>query len=417
LWALLPVLVALLPVCASGQAGGPILNPGLDPPTGYDFSPLTGLIQDAVDNTPLQGAALLVVKDGQPVYEAAFGRQTPDEAVAIASASKWLTAAVIMTLVDDGAIALDDPVAAYLPSFGGSKRAITIRQLLAHTSGLPAYHPCLDDPSGTLAGCAEQIATGSLVAEPGTRFHYGGVSFQVAGRVAEVASGKPWATLFEEKIKGPLGMNSTTYGTSENPVLGGGARSTLHDYGRFLQMLLDDGAFDSRQVISASSVQEMHRDQTFGAAIAYTPQQDHRGYGLGEWRDVVVDQGNALQVSCQGDNGFSPWIDRERNLVGVFATEDGLGNVHDLVPEIQRLIRDTIDAAQARQPPLEPRSVGPAEEGPTTEPPPALPGQADPFRPPGPLGGDVDARLDPEPWHPDRSQWLGPPQRDESGWD
>ncbi len=308
-----------------------------------DFSSLTDLLNSAAAS--LDGASLLLIKDGQVVCEQSVGNMSPDKPVAIASASKWLTAAVVMTLVDDGRIVLDDPVAKYLPAFNGGKAGITIRELLSHTSGLPDYAPCLDNRQSTLAQSAVDIAQGPLIYDPGTEFYYGGLGSQVAGAVAEVASGKPWAQLFAERLQGPLGMTNTTYGSSANPVLAGGVISTARDYARFLQMFLDDGRYGGRQILSPKAVHEMMSDQTNGVPIVVSVHSDGRRYGLGVWRDLVDSQGNPIQLSSQGDTGFSPWIDRQRGLVGVFATEDGLGSVYSLVGRMQEAARQAVDSA------------------------------------------------------------------------
>lgn len=314
----------------------------LAPTPTYDLAPITALIEGAVRRIPLRGASLLLIKDGAVIYERAFGAIALDTAVPIASGSKWLTAATIMTLVDDGLIGLDDPVAKHLPDVQGPVADVTVRQLLSHTSGLPNLLPCLDDSSITLAECARQIAETGLPGPPGRLFSYSSSAFQVAGAIAEVASGEPWAELFEKKVKGPLGMAATSYGDTSNPVLGGGVVTTLGNYGRFLQMLLDGGTFEGRRILSPQALREMQRDQTRGATIEVSLHQDGRRYGLGCWLDAVDEQGNATQLSSQGDTGFSPWIDRERNLLGVFLVEDGLGNVYSLVEEIQARTREIV---------------------------------------------------------------------------
>ncbi len=314
------------------------------PVPAYDLAPVTDLIESAVERGTLQGAALLLAKDGQVIYERSFGAFTLGTAVPIASGSKWLTAATIMTLVDDGLIRLDDPVSRYLPEFTGPAAAMTIRQLLSNTSGLPNLHPSLDRRDITLAECVAQIARAGLVAAPGTCFSYSTAAFQVAGRVAEVAAGRIWADLFVERIRAPLGMASTTYGNTQNPVLGGGVVTTLRDYGRFLQMQLDGGAFAGQQILSLRALAEMQADQTRGLPIVLSVHADGRRYGLGQWRDLVDERGCAVQLSSQGDTGFSPWIDLRRNLLGVFLVDDSLGNVYGLVNEIQARTRAIVDA-------------------------------------------------------------------------
>src|SRR5919198_4343998 len=81
----------------------------------YDFSAVTALAQNLVDTVPLDGASLILIKDGQVIYEHYFGSYDASTAVAIASASKWLSGATLMTLVDEGKLSFDDPVSKYLP--------------------------------------------------------------------------------------------------------------------------------------------------------------------------------------------------------------------------------------------------------------------------------------------------------------
>jgi hypothetical protein len=109
-----------------------------------------------------------------------------------------------------------------------------------------------------------------------------------------------------------------------------------------MRMHLDLGSFNGMEVLSAGSVIEMQKDQTFGVRIAYTPHPDARRYGLGIWRDIV-DGPTAVQLSSQGLFGFSPWVDNERGYFGVFLVEDYFLNVYSLVAQIQATVRGIID--------------------------------------------------------------------------
>jgi CubicO group peptidase (beta-lactamase class C family) len=225
---------------------------------------------------------------------------------------------------------------------------ITMRQLWSHTSGLPGIlqePACLSQPALPLAGCVEQIRLGGLVAAPGAEFNYGGASMQVAGRVAEVITGQDWVTLFNERIATPVGMPSTTWWPSTtNPRIGGGVRTSLQNYERFMTMLLAGGTLGPTQVLEAATVAEMQLDQTAGATITYSPHPDGRRYGIGEWRDIVDGGGNAVQLSSQGAFGFSPWLDVSRGYHAIFMVQDDYTNVYNLVTELQQLTRDAIDA-------------------------------------------------------------------------
>jgi CubicO group peptidase (beta-lactamase class C family) len=316
----------------------------------YDFTPLTELIQNTVDTVPLDGAAMLVVKDGEVIYEEYFGEYTVDRVVGIASASKWLGAVTVMTLADQGLLSLDDPVSKYLPAFSDPDKAdITIRQCLSHTSGLPEDCRSRWVPDITLMECSGEIAGLEMEATPGSVFAYGGTSLQVAGAVAEAASGKPWAEIFRENITEPCDMPDTSfpYPSPENPMIAGGAYTKLWDYAHFLEMLLNEGVYNGRQVLSAETVREIISDQTFGIGP----------YGLGCWRGEGFD-GETIRASSPGALGYTPWIDLNRNMYAVFQIRNK--GMNDVIEQIQVEVRNIVPSPVAE--PEAHYMVEPAEE-------------------------------------------------------
>lgn len=231
----------------------------------YDFTSLDDLLARIARKHG--GCALVVVKDEKVIYRKGFGSHGPDKVIPIASASKWLAGALIMSLVDEGKLSLDDQLRKYLPEFTEAKANISIRQLFAHTSGLPAEARCRNDKQTTLERCVNEIARMKLRAAPGEEFYYGGVSMHVGGRIAEIVSGKSWNELFVTRVAAPLGMSHTdffAYGPTGNPRPAGDARSSVDEYARFLQMILQRGSFGGKRILSESSVVEMHKDQTAG---------------------------------------------------------------------------------------------------------------------------------------------------------
>lgn len=300
--------------------------------TNADFSAITRQVQSWVDHGYYPGAAVLVAKDNQVVYEKSFGNYTPETQVFIASAGKWLAAATIMTLVNEGKLSLDDHPSMWLPEFKNDpKDKATLRQLLSHTSGYPPYQP-KDKPVDkyqTLAESVEHLLPLPPDYQPGGCFDYGGLAMQAAGRMAEVASGKDWETLFQERIAKPCQMTNTHFtpvdqGGGHSPMLGGGARSTLHDYANFLAMIFNDGVFGGKQVLSKSAIQEMQADQVRGALVKPGEFAERvRGakfngiYGLGEWREQLDSAGNAVLISSPSWAGAYPWIDKTTGVYGV----------------------------------------------------------------------------------------------------
>jgi len=322
----------------------------------YDLTTIDNILERAASR--FGGCALLLIKDDKVIYRKSFGRFEADRVVPIASASKWLSGALIMTLVDEGKISLDDKVSKYLPEFGTDKSDITIRHLFAHTSGLPPEARCRNDKRTTLERCAIEIARMKLRAAPGEEFYYGGVSMHIGGRIAEIVSGKSWNELFVETIAAPLAMKQTdflAYGSTDNPRPAGDARSSADDYGRFLQMILQRGSFNGTNILSPTSVVEMHKDQTGSARIAYTIYDKHGArdpslllarYGVGVWREKLVEGSQQLrEASSQGALGFSPWIDVERNLAGVLSVQNSFSRVMPVYLALKEEIRRVIPAS------------------------------------------------------------------------
>jgi CubicO group peptidase (beta-lactamase class C family) len=320
----------------------------------YDFSAVTAMTQSLVDTVPLGGASLMLIKDGQVIYEHYFGNYDTNTTVPIASASKWLSGATLMTLVDEGKLSLNDPVSKYFPYFTGEKGTITIRQLFSHTSGLPPITndaPCLYNPrTPSMEACVQDIAQLDLVGPPGAQFAYGENSMQVAGRICEIVSGQSWESLFQEKIAIPLEMPGTTFGSRPNPIVAGGARSRLNDYANFLRMISNEGRFNGKRVLSVRSVREMQRNLTAGLPVVYAP----RGlttvnYAIGEWLDILDPRGRAIQISSPGLFGFTPWLDEKRNLIGIFMVYDQAPNVYPTVGMIQQKVREIVDECACRK--------------------------------------------------------------------
>jgi CubicO group peptidase (beta-lactamase class C family) len=308
------------------------------------FASLRDPVETMMKDLSLPGAGLLLIWKGQTVCEAYFGEYNSDTTVPIVSAAKWLSAATILTLVDDGTLSLDDVVLKYLPYFPGERGAITLRELLSHTSGIDLYNDCMFQSYLTLDECARQIAAMNLLASPGTQFNYSGAAFSIAGRMAEVAAKKPWAEIFETKMAEPLALKVTTYGNSMNPMLSEGyVSSTLREYGVFLKMIAQDGISQEKRILSENSIKEMKSDQTTHAEIGYSPRDASLRYGLGIWRDLAHPDGTPIQISSPGGGGFVPWIDYDRNLIGIVMYYDRIERVWPAVAAVQQGAREIID--------------------------------------------------------------------------
>jgi CubicO group peptidase (beta-lactamase class C family) len=323
----------------------------------YDFTSLTAIAEEANTALGLRGAGLRVMIDGQPVYQRYFGAYSPATIVPIASASKTLSAAVLLALVDEGKLSLDDKVSKFIPSFNklGGYADITLRQCFSHTSGLPGSedNDALSNNAITLAQSADLISQIPLIGPPGAQFAYGGLSMQVAGRCAEVASGKSWDQLFREKITIPLGLNQVDFTTvsllapyrfSTNPRIAGGARCSLGDYSTFVQMLANRGLHSGRRILSEASVREMQRAQTNGLPIVNSPLPlDQSLYGIGAWITLTDTAGLTVETTAAGAFGFTAWFDQSRRLSAVYLVLDEGPMVRPYVGRLQAALRSIAD--------------------------------------------------------------------------
>jgi CubicO group peptidase (beta-lactamase class C family) len=306
----------------------PVVNPA--------FAPLGRDVQRRVSQAGLPGASLLVLHDGKLVEQEAWGSYDLSTKVPIASASKWFSGVVIMSLVDEGKIDLDAPISTYLPEATGPSGRITMRQLVSFTSGLEYDEkiPCYNDPSITLAACNSQILSLPLLGAPGTGYRYTGTHLHVAAGVAQAVTGQEWEDLFQARVAGPLGMTSTTFvsplraaaSPDGHPLPAGSGISTLGDYGRFLEMLVHDGvAPDGTRILSSEAVAEMSVDQTgdakFMSAASYR-KADETPYGVAHWLDASTPDGTILLESSPGKFGFRPWIDHVNGVAGVYLVVD-----------------------------------------------------------------------------------------------
>ncbi len=276
----------------------------------------------------LPGAALMVVDRNGIVYQRTAGNTAVDRPVPVASATKWLSAALIMTLVDDGKLRLETKVGEVLTDAPQPIRNATVRQLFSHTAGTGGGELlALRDVSSTEDAVRKVFANG-VERPPGASFAYGGTSMQIGGLMAERLTGTAWQTLFDRRIAQPLGFTGHRWGwlrptgAAEVPLIGGGLTVSPRDFAAFLRMILNDGRVGQRQLLSPASVAAIESDQLRGLPSRFRPQTtpDNWSYGLGIWCERKEANGRCLVSSSAGAFGTYPWIDRERGLAGVFVT-------------------------------------------------------------------------------------------------
>lgn len=296
---------------------------------------IAATLQPFVESHSLAGAVTLVADKEKVLSLEAIGyadvaakKPMPTDALFwIASQSKPITAAALMILVDEGKVALDDPIEKHLPEFKAlmaveekgkdrvvlvrPKRPVTVRDVLSHTSGMP-FKSAMEEPtldSLRLRDAVRSYAMTPLQFQPGTKYQYSNAGINTAGRVIEVVSRMPYEEFLDKRLFGPLGMKDTTFWPSEEqlkrlaksykpdaakrglveitvgqlqyplndrnrqPMPAGGLFSTASDVGRFCQMVLNGGAFNGKRILSESAVKQMTTRQT--------PDTLKESYGLG----------------------------------------------------------------------------------------------------------------------------------------
>ena len=351
------------------------------------LSRIDDFINAEISSGKIPGAIVLIQRHGQPVYLKTFGKRdvvagtpmTADAIFPIHSVTKTITSMAAMMLVDRGKIALADPVSKYIPSFAGMKvgverkdnsgravldlvpprRPIIIEDLLLHTSGITygfygeglikaAYDGIyLGDFDN--AEFAERIAKMPLAEQPRTLWDYGH-SIDVLGRVIEVASGQSLYQFEKTQLLDPLGMTTTKFFLTDaaeraryaQPLAkdrhvernsldvtrwesgGGGMVSTMSDFARYGQMLLNGGTLDGKTYLSPATFTAMTTDHIGpGSGVArnyfYYPGD---GFGFGYGFGIRTDPGNAVppppgslgEIKWDGATGVYLVVDRAQDM-------------------------------------------------------------------------------------------------------
>jgi CubicO group peptidase (beta-lactamase class C family) len=339
-----------------------------------DFTKVDNWLQD--NASKMGGRALLMVyKDGQFVYSQSVNNMsrrnkiagkmiakkqskelntndyTPSTQLAIASCSKWLSAALVMTFIDEGKLQLTDTVGKFLPMLSQhGKGNITISQCLSHTTAIKAL-PLMESLKesqhfNSMDDAIAQIASLPMEGRPGKVFHYSNVGLQIAGAVIEKISGKDFETLFAQRIAKPLDMKNTDFGKGKVALPAGGAQSTAADYMNFLVMIMNKGVFNGKRILTESSIAQMQLNRiTPDVKVAYTPKEaGDAGYGYGEW---IMDKSHvgylSKLVSSPGLFGSFPMVENENKycafLMCYYVNPNGRGERYK---ELKGLLEETL---------------------------------------------------------------------------
>jgi CubicO group peptidase (beta-lactamase class C family) len=343
------------------------------------------VMQNEVQRGRVPGAVALIARRGQLAYHESFGQRDPvsgalmerDSIFRIYSMTKPIVSAAVMTLWEEGRFLLSDPIAKFLPELGNVKvavvegadlkqvdaeRAITIQDLLRHTSGL-TYEFRGNGPVHKMYNAAriysrdqsnaDQVTRLSklpLLHQPGTKWEYSR-STDVVGRLVEVLSGMSLGEFLQQRLFAPLGMVDTAFHVPEprQPRLaeafakdpdtgtgvqlvnvksapkfesgGGGLASTAADYARFLQMMLNMGRLDGVRYLSRKTIELMTADHL--GPITGAPDLLLPGYGFGLGFAIRLQPGIAHvpgsvgQYFWGGLAGTTFWVDPAEQLFAI----------------------------------------------------------------------------------------------------
>jgi len=288
----------------------------------------------------------MIYKDGKIIYTKQLGEDFNAKTQApVANAGQWITAALIMNLVDEGKLSLDDPVTKYIPLYTQySKKYITIRNCLTHTTGIQAERNLFPHKkSGSLEDEVNGFAKKEIERNPGEMFFFSEIGCNIAGRIAEIVTKKTFDRLVAERILRPLKMRQTTFYLDFDKAIdpSGGAYSSATDYMNFLVMLLNKGTFEGKRILSEKSVEEMQKMQTGQAVVKFTPKQGEGfDYGLGEWILEKDASGKATALAGPSLLGTFPYIDYCRGYACIFFTK---GLLPEQKKELYLSLKDAVD--------------------------------------------------------------------------
>lgn len=402
---LLAPLLAAPPVAAQRAAQGPAQAAATPQAAavvdGFSRERLAQIgvaMQRRIESNELPGAVTLIARRGKLVHFEAHGFRdqakskpmTKDTLFRLASMTKPIVSVAAMMLVERGDLSLHAPVSRWLPELGDPKveirrpgsdgkeevvdvpaqRAITVQDLLRHTSGL-VYQSRTTSPriremyeKAGIEARVDDISAGDmlkalgqvpLASHPGTRWEYS-ISTDVLGLLLERASGKPLDKLLGELLLGPLGMVDTSFTVPAAKVErladafdaepnkaamvksyriyehqagksyfkgGAGLVGTAEDYLKFAQMMINRGELNGRRYLSPKSVELMISNHIAGIP----PGALQPGYGFGLGLAVRLDDGQAAHAGSKGDAhwggawGTAFWIDPRTGIVGIVMTQ------------------------------------------------------------------------------------------------
>ncbi|KAA1259192.1 putative penicillin-binding protein PbpX [Rubripirellula obstinata] len=351
---------------------------------------LRNCLDASVRDGSVPGGIVILIHRGETVFRESFGYRdlrnqrrfeltTPFRA---ASLSKSIISTLVVELASEGILDLEDPIDKALPKtrelrLRGSKpldRMPTLRECLHHTAGFTA-----DEAKGgrpwllfrgqgvTLAEAVDAELKLPMARQPGVRFAYSGIGYDIVGRVIEVATGQLLEDVLQNRMCKPLGMTGTTFYADEDSAdelasfywrwrsdgsfrrqldprivphgqyasVGGGIVTTADDLAKFMLMHRNGGLVDGKTWTEKPYLQQQYFRKRPGAF-----------YGLGFTLGTAEESGVASWILHTGSSGTMFWWDRQTDTIGIIVTQQRYSDGDD-IPETEKRIAKDADSWQA----------------------------------------------------------------------
>lgn len=280
------------------------------------------LVNQALQDFNVPGAAIAVVSGGKVAYAKGFGYRdldaqkmmTPNTLFAIGSTTKAMTATVLGMLVDDGKLDWDKPLRLYLPTFRLSdatiSERITPRDLVTHRSGLPGHDMLwYNNNENTRAELVARLAYLELSADLRERFQYNNLMFMTAGYLTGQLSGQTWEEVMRERLFEPLGMRRTSFSVARSQkdsdfaypykendeheieripfrpidLIGpaGSVNSSVIEMSSWLLFNLNEGTVDNQKLINPATLADIQSPHMTTGRTPDRPEISQSTYGMG----------------------------------------------------------------------------------------------------------------------------------------
>lgn len=332
------------------------LNTFAQNPT-YNFDQVDAVIQKAIEDKAFPGAQILIWQNGKTIYDKSFGHLTYDSKSPevtnktifdLASVTKVIaTTTAAMICYDRNLFSLDDPVVKYIPEFGvNGKEKITIKNLLLHNTGLPAWKKFYESCK-TKEDVLKEIYSSELEYPTGEKTVYSDLGIITLGKIIEKVTNKSLDNFCRDEIFNPLKMNSTFYNPPDslkqycapteidnywrnktiqgevhdetsamlNGVAGhAGLFSTTSDIAKLMEVLISKGIYLGQSIIKQSTIELFTKRYS---------DQSSRALGWDTKSETGSSAGDFFSGSSYGHTGFtgtSVWVDPQRNLFVIFLT-------------------------------------------------------------------------------------------------